>query len=96
MSVVAARKKPLAVQVLQWTEDNTEEVQEWVGVGPDGKTKFMLVPPISGVITPPAVVWNKFHDWISVYSTDWIIEGVEGDYYPCDNVTFEATYEVAT
>jgi len=95
MSVVAARKKPIVVQAMQWTEDNTEAMQEWVGVGIDGKSKFMIVQPMPGIKTPPASIWNKFHDWIAVYQNDWIIEGVEGDYYPCDAVTFEATYEVA-
>ena len=39
-------------------------------------------------------VWDELHEtWVSFQVGDWIIRGVKGEFYPCVNDVFEATYE---
>lgn len=43
-----------------------------------------------------AVVWDKLHDcWVNVATGDWIIKGVQGEFYPCRAEVFAETYEAA-
>lgn len=39
-------------------------------------------------------VFDKLHHtWIGVAPGQWIVRGVKGEYYPCDNETFRWKYE---
>ena len=31
--------------------------------------------------------------WMTGRPGDWLIQGVEGEYYPCEDSVFQATYE---
>ncbi|TWS25565.1 hypothetical protein FK530_22870 [Tsukamurella conjunctivitidis] len=43
-----------------------------------------------------AVVYDRLHGtWVNVRKGDWIIRGVEGEFYPCREDVFAATYEAA-
>lgn len=75
------RKKPIAIEAVQWTGDNPDEVSAfcptgWFG-GDDGLD--FIIPTLEGDMQA------------RLY--DWIICGVEGEFYPCKPSIFEATYE---
>ena len=41
-----------------------------------------------------AAIYDKLHDtWVGVKKGQWIICGVKGEFYPCDDETFRETYE---
>jgi len=45
--------------------------------------------------TTSGVVITTLEGEMRGYAGDWIIKGVKGEYYPCKNDIFEATYEPA-
>ena len=41
-----------------------------------------------------AVIRDRLHDtWVNVREGDWIIKGVQGEFYPCRPDVFVATYD---
>ena len=84
------RKKPIVVEAIRWTRGNTNEVLEFAKVA---------------LAKPYAYIWaetgerfidlNTLEGKFAAMEGDWIIKGVAGEFYPCKNEIFEATYEVA-
>lgn len=84
------RKKPVVVEAVQWRGDNDAEVfafydgdiplQTEQGIAADAP-KYIIVPTLEG-----------YHQ---ASPGDWIIKGVQGEFYPCKPDIFEATYEEA-
>lgn len=74
------RKKPVAVEAMQFTAATTkQEVRAFVTADIDETNASLSVRTKNG--------------WAKVYVNDWIIKGVEGEFYPCDPSIFEKTYE---
>ena len=91
------RKKPVQIQAMRfepWTdllgdtildfERKARKVAEWCGgrffYGPSTTWTFWIeIPTLEGVM--------------KASPGDWIIKGVQGEFYPCRNDIFEATYE---
>ncbi len=86
------RKKPVVIQAVQFTGTNHDEVQDFAPglfheVHPDDRTDD---PDIT------AEVMDELHStWVGVKDGQWIIRGVQGEFYPCDPDVFSATYEEA-
>ena len=80
-----ARKRPVIVNTIQWTGENVDELTEFIGPSiriwdkKEGK-KVLDIFTLEGVMR-------------AQYG-DWIIKGVEGEFYPCNNRIFHATYEL--
>ena len=90
------RKKPVVIDALQLTRANAVKVYEWVHDCTAIKTdmdlhrwddylsiierKGMRIPTLEGEMTASM--------------GDYIIKGVQGEFYPCKSDIFEATYEV--
>jgi hypothetical protein len=74
------RKKPVVIEAVQWTGANLSEVLEFT-------------------------LHNAYYDHglhirtaegpLHASHGDWIIRGVQGEFYPCKPDIFEATYEAA-
>lgn len=84
------RKKPVVIEAMQWTTKNYDEIvnftdgavsyYEWVQYNESGFNKDMLnIPTLEGTMTAS--------------KGDWIIKGVQGEFYPCKNDIFLASYE---
>jgi len=88
------RKKPVVVEAVQWTGYNGHEIIKFVGQNlhfsqpPSGykhsnddslELLTIQIPTLEGVMTA-----NQM---------DWIIKGVNGEFYPCKPDIFEKTYE---
>ena len=95
MSIITVRKKPVEVQAVQWTGANLVEVVE-----PTGASRFFPLDEHdrrnSGDPDATATVYDVLHStWVLVKNGQWIIRGVKGEFYPCDEAVFAETYEPA-
>lgn len=82
MTVERFRKRPVEVEAIQWNGANSNEVYRFT----DGQ--FDSDKP--GV----AQVYDYLHDtWVWLDQNDWIIRGVQGEFYPCKQDIFSLTYE---
>lgn len=85
------RKKPVVVEALQWTGINLSEMREFC---PVADITIHDAAWEAGVGAPTAVL--KIHTLEGVMGAskgDYIIRGVNGEFYPCKPDIFEKTYE---
>lgn len=86
------RKKPVIIEAIQWTGLNFEEIKSFVGeslqydivdtawqVGKGAPHVNMIIKTLEGNHT--------------CTNGDFIIKGVNGEFYPCKPDIFEKTYE---
>jgi len=83
------RKKPVVIEAIQFTKEDHEQVLREVPIAevvyqvPDssigGQELWLRIQTLEG----------------TMYANlgDWIIKGVEGEFYPCKPEIFEKTYE---
>ena len=80
------RKKPVTVEAIQWTNDNIVEIQAFCKDA-EFETRY-----------------NNMGIWLDLYintlegrmkasNGDYIVKGVNGEFYPCKPDIFEKTYE---
>lgn len=86
------RKKPVQVEARQWTGQNLdfiwEMTRELFDVLDDEDRAQCRDPNAT------AQVYDRLHStWVLVYDGDFIIQGVLGEFYPCRQSVFQATYE---
>jgi hypothetical protein len=73
------RKKPVVIEAQQYTRNglDAERVAEWCNG--DQTNEGCIIHTLEG-------------DHLANYG-DWIIKGIKGEFYPCKNDIFNATYE---
>ena len=93
------RKKPIVIEAVQFTVDlldNRPGCPEWIqeafkkAVDEPGT---MYLCPLSA---KPTLVINTLEGNMSANLNDWIIQGIQGELYPCKPDIFDATYEAVT
>ena len=77
------RKKPVVIKALQWTGNNIKEIKEFSG----DNTECDSTP--HGI----RLMCRTLEGHLIVSAGDFIIEGVNGEFYPCKPDIFEKTYE---
>ena len=89
------RKKPVEVEAIQWTGRNDEEIQAFVGKRlkvniphPDMVRILDNIPDDAYSIVIPTLEGD-----MNAVRWDWIIKGVQGEFYPCKPDIFKKTYE---
>lgn len=89
------RKKPVVIEAIQWTGDNTREVTEWVEpkLAPFAMPKGWWLKQLE--VGQFALVIPTLEGDHEARVGDWIIRGVAGEHYPCKPDIFAATYEAA-
>jgi hypothetical protein len=103
------RKKPVIIEATQWfkngdhPEDDLPPVEKVLaGESAEGKVvRNFRHPDVNDNKDCAHCGYKMFwHGWIDtlegghiVCPGDWIIKGVQGEYYPCKPDIFEATYE---
>lgn len=75
------RKKPIVIEAVQWVGTNAVEIGEFVTVEHE-------VCPIRTVLKIPTLEGVMEAAW-----GDYIIKGVNGEFYPCKPNIFEKSYE---
>lgn len=74
------RKKPVVIEAVQYLYPGSQAPQlaEWCG-GKVGDDGNIYIPTLEGVM--------------AVSLNDYVIRGVQGEFYPCKPDIFEATYD---
>lgn len=87
------RKKPVIIEAMQFTEDAVDygELDAWLA-DQVGRDKFMFhVSPHR-----TSLLIQTLEGTMVASPGDWVIKGVQGEFYPCKPDIFEATYEAVT
>jgi hypothetical protein len=76
------RKKPVEIEAVQWTgnSESHEALREWA----NGNVSL---------VTEGRLLCHTLEGQIYASVGDWIIKGVQGEFYPCKPAIFESTYE---
>lgn len=80
------RKKPVVIEAIQYTGDNFDEIKELTKDSPTNRE--VLLRPAS-----EKLVIRTLEGDMEADKGDFIIKGVQGEFYPCKLDIFEATYE---
>ena len=79
----AYRKKPVVVEAVQWTGENHAEMCEFID------------PEVFEIIPRVGLVIHTLEGDHHASPGDYIIKGVNGEFYPCKPDIFAKTYESA-
>lgn len=86
------RKRPVEVTAVQFTGDNVDEITSFMGGDRQAKASLTQLPgPGRGMHS--GVVIHTLEGHMTASVGDWIIRGVQGEFYPCKPDIFAATYE---
>lgn len=84
------RKKPVAIEAIQLTESNRAEILQWAkSYAPLGH----LIGAVPKSCHPHQMLVHTLEGTMTASLGDWIIRGVQGEFYPCKPDIFEQTYE---
>lgn len=78
------RKKPVVIDAMQFTEKNKEQAFNFITC-----SKYAAW---DGNGNPALMIRTLEGDMMATLG-DWIIKGVQGEFYPCKPDIFAATYE---
>ncbi|MCX4554110.1 hypothetical protein [Streptomyces sp. NBC_01500] len=77
------RKKPVEIESVQWLgEANCEEV-----------FKFLGIKHLEDEMSHDEIYIHTLEGIMTAQHGDWIIKGVQGEFYPCNPDIFLLTYE---
>jgi hypothetical protein len=92
IAVKRYRKRPVSVEAVRLSASNITDVAHWCGGRVDGRIveqsiygssyqdlRYLSIPTLEGVMRADI--------------GDYIIRGVQGEFYPCDPEIFAKTYE---
>jgi hypothetical protein len=80
------RKKPVVIEAIEWTGKNFNEIQEFAG------SESEIIKMSSG---ETELVIRTLEGRMTASEGDYIIKGIQGEFYPCKSDIFEQTYELA-
>ena len=83
------RKKPVVIEAMRLTEDNPKDVCDWAHHYLVSEEQQASI----GYLDDGRVVIHTLEGDMLADTGDWIIRGVQGEFYPCKPDIFEATYE---
>lgn len=86
------RKKPVVIEAIKWT-DNTKEIIKFCGENCSYDVKASSYEVGKGIPSKQLVIHTLEGDMIASRN-DFIIKGVDGEFYPCKPNIFEETYEL--
>lgn len=87
------KKKPVVIEAIQWTGQNLSEIEQFVG----DKLKYTICDSAWKVGKGLPIILNMRIETLEgehiVSVGDYIIKGVQGEFYPCKPDIFVSTYE---
>ena len=83
------RKKPVVIEAMQFTDKTISEIMFWIGQHhPKGEQKKLAFINNNGDL-----IVRTLEGDMKANKNDWIIKGVQNEFYPCKADIFAATYE---
>ena len=76
------RKKPVVIDALHWDGQNISQLES-----------FMQDTERTVAVTNGHATISTLEGMMRAAPDDWIIRGIQGEYYPCKPDIFEKTYE---
>ena len=76
------RKKPVVIEAIQWAGNNLSEIYNFIGRTVNNKETTLVIHTLEGDMEASI--------------GDYIIKGVNGEFYPCKPDIFDKTYEEVT
>ena len=76
------KKKPVIIEAIQWTGENLSEIDKFTQAKVKNHGSVLIIPTLEG----------------DMYASlgNYIIKGVNGEFYPCKPDVFAKTYEEVT
>lgn len=98
MATKRFKTRSVEIEATQFTGDNWDEMKQWTeGNFRQVETVFVGERLVTAKGTDSEIlgqVYDKLHrTWIGVAPGQWIVRGVKGEFYPCDDETFHWKYE---
>jgi hypothetical protein len=92
MSPQRFRKKPVVVEAVQWdgTPEGATPIIDWM-LSEDGTARYHHGDDHAR----PFIAIDTLEGQTAAGPGDYVIRGVQGEFYPCKPDIFEATYEPA-
>ena len=87
------RKKPVEIEAYQLTSESLKWRGGWPQWLQDAENKSTIYFFYGGGIQGLAAQINTLEGVMNCAMNDWIIQGVNGELYPCKPDIFEKTYE---
>lgn len=94
------RKKPVAIEAMQWdgTAGGARPIIDWI-LANSGTAVYTCSDPDRcsehDGDTPHTIAITTLEGTMSATLHDWVIKGVQGEFYPCRDDIFRETYEPA-
>ena len=85
------RKKPVVIEAIQYTGDNIHAVMAFVKKLSDKDNNECT---IYNVITGNEYSIMTLEGNMKISKNDYVIKGVQGEFYPCKSDIFKKTYEI--
>lgn len=85
------KKKPVTIKAIQFTDESILDVVGWIRAN-NGQVRYDLEPPRLSILTLESTNENAFECTLG----DFIIQGVQGEFYACKPEIFVETYEDVT
>lgn len=88
------RKKPVEIDAVEWdgTAEGATPIIDWI-LGSDGAATFRAKGEDDYDMHSAGLYVHTLEGTMRASAGDWIIRGLQGEFYPCKPDIFEATYE---
>ena len=81
------RKKPVVIEAIQFNGKNAEEIEQW------SNNNVKAGPVSEDTLTRAYLEIETLEGTMTAQPDDYIIKGVNGEFYPCKPDIFEKTYD---
>ena len=81
------RKKPVVIEAIQFNGKNAEEIEQW------SNNNVKAGPVSEDTLTRAYLEIETLEGTMTAQPNDYIIKGVNGEFYPCKPDIFEKTYD---
>lgn len=85
------RKKPVVIEAVQWNGRNFDQCMRFMG--DNGGHKLAYEDAEEGAYKTGNLYIRTLEGVMTANVNDWIIKGVNGEFYPCKPDIFDKTYE---
>lgn len=90
------KKKPIVIEAVQLKEDNIREIESFIkgkDIKLESRMEIEKFTQYEDIVLKEGRKINTLEGTMTASIGDYIIKGVNGEFYPCKPDIFEKTYE---